>query len=174
MKYDFRLAEASELGEITELYYGSIRHLQELKIDQWDEIYPNEKVLAGDIMNREMYVLTDGSRILSCVVINEEQDEEYKTGDWKYREGRIAVIHRLCVRHDCQGLGLGRITMGFVERHIKAAGYCAIRLDAFSENYISRKLYEKLGYTYAGTVTFRKGLFYLMEKSCEGIRESDD
>ncbi len=174
MEYRFRPAEASELKEITELYLGSIKHLAELGIEQWDEIYPNETVLAGDIKNREMYVLTDGSRILSCVVINENQDEEYRTGSWSYREGRIAVIHRLCVDHRAQGRGLGNITMGFAERQIKAAGYSAIRLDAFTDNYISRKLYEKLGYTYTGTVTFRKGLFYLMEKSCEAIKDSDE
>ena len=174
MKYQFRLAEISELNEITELYLGSVKHLTEQEIYQWDEIYPNEKVLAGDIMNREMYVLTDGARILSCVVLNEAQDTEYQSGAWKYLEGRIVVIHRLCVNYNFQGCGLGRRTMEYVEKQIKAAGYSSIRLDAFSDNYISRNLYEKLGYTYAGMVTFRKGLFYLMEKSCEAIKDSDE
>lgn len=174
MKYQFRLAEVSELNMIIELYSGSIKHLAEQEINQWDEIYPNEKVLAGDIMNREMYVLTEGSRILSCVVLNEAQDIEYRTGAWRYVEGRIMVIHRLCVNHEFQGCGLGRTTMEYAERQIKAAGYSSIRLDAFSDNYISRNLYEKLGYTYAGIVTFRKGLFYLMEKSCEAIKDSDE
>ena len=174
MKYMFRPAEASELKEITELYLGSIKHLTEQGINQWDEIYPNETVLAGDIMNREMYVLTEESRILSCVVLNEAQDIKYQTGDWKHREGRIIVIHRLCVNHNFQGRGLGRTTMEYAERLIKATGYASIRLDVFSDNYISRNLYEKLGYTYTGMVTFRKGLFYLMEKSCEAIKDSDE
>ncbi len=171
MEYRFRLAETSECKEIVALYSGAIQHQIEQKIYQWDELYPNEKVLTGDIMNREMYVLTKGAKILACVVLNEEQDLEYQTGAWSYREGRIAVIHRLCVNHTSQGGGFGRLTMEYAEQKIKAEGYSSIRLDTFSENVISRKLYESLGYTYAGTVTFRKGLFYLMEKSCEAIQE---
>lgn len=172
-KYIFRLAEASDTDEIIKLYLKGIKHLTEQKILQWDDIYPNEETLVGDIMNREMYVLTDGIQILSCVVLNEDQDTQYENGAWRDREGRIVVIHRLCVNPDFQGCGLGRTTMEYAEQLIKALGYSSIRLDTFSDNYISRSLYEKLGYSYAGTVTFRKGVFYLMEKSCSLIVDRD-
>lgn len=40
----------------------------------------------------------------------------------------------------------------------------AIRLDVFSQNPFALKLYEKCGYAKTGTVNWRKGIFYLMEK----------
>ncbi len=174
MEYQFRLAAERDTDEVIKLYLSGIQHLIEQKIYQWDEIYPNEKVIAGDIMNREMYVLSDEAQILSCVVLNEDQDISYQGADWKYTGGRIAVIHRLCVKPECQGRRIGRRTMEYAEQLIKATGYSSIRLDAFSDNYISRNLYEKLGYRYAGTTKFRKGQFYLMEKSCSIIMDKND
>ena len=109
-------------------------------------------------------VLTKGKQIVTCVVINEEQDEAYLSGSWHFREGKIAVIHRLCVHPEVQGEGNGKRMMQYAEELIHKQGYASIRLDTFTDNYIARKLYEQLGYSYVGEVTFRKGLFYLMEK----------
>ena len=141
-------------------------------IYQWDEVYPNEEVLAEDIQNQELYLMTEEETLLACIVINESQDEAYGSASWKYNEGRIAVIHRLCVSSEYQGIGIGRKTMQLAEAMIKKAGYSSIRLDAYSDNPYARKLYERLGYTYVGIVRFRKGLFYLMEKSCKDISAS--
>jgi len=44
-------------------------------------------------------------------------------------------------------------------------GIKSVRLDTFSENPAALRLYEKLGYKNTGRVNFRKGLFYLFEKS---------
>ena len=40
----------------------------------------------------------------------------------------------------------------------------ALRLDAFSKNPFSVKMYQKLGFSITGTADWRKGRFYLMEK----------
>jgi hypothetical protein len=54
--------------------------------------------------------------------------------------------------------------MQFVETKAKNDGYTAIRLDAFSANPKSLELYQGLGYSLAGQVYFRKGMFYCFEK----------
>ncbi len=167
MEFHFRQATETDKEEIVRLYIDCIRHLNDQKIYQWDEIYPNEEVLSGDIMKGEMHVMTEGNRVLACVVLNEFQDETYQTVQWKYAEGRIAVIHRLCVNYKYQGMGIGRRMMQNAEALLKDSGYSAIRLDVFPDNSHSIRLYEKLGYLYAGDVHFRKGRFFVMEKSCE-------
>lgn len=164
MDYEFRQAIPADAEEVVILFRMAISHMVDNKIYQWDEIYPNVEVLSNDIRNKEMYLLIQNGQILACVVINEDQDEEYDTAPWRYREGRIAVIHRLCVSPAVQGAGIGRLTMQYAEGLIKDLGYSSIRLDTYSENHIARSLYEKLGYTYVGIVTFRKGIFYLLEK----------
>lgn len=51
-----------------------------------------------------------------------------------------------------------------VESMAMKNGIKAIRLDAFTENPIALRLYEKLGYNIAGYADWRKGRFALMEK----------
>lgn len=164
---DYRLitAEMQDVGAVNSLYQEAIAAMIENHIYQWDERYPDLEVLTEDISKGEMYLLKKDGNIISCIVINEEQDEEYQTGDWYYREGRIAVIHRLCVHPKEQGRGIGRLTVELAEALAKEKGFTHIRLDAFSMNPYALRLYEKLGYRYAGEVHFRKGKFYLMEKS---------
>lgn len=164
MDYEFRQAVLADAEEVVKLFHIAVSHMVDHEIYQWDEIYPDEEVLTGDICNEEMYLLVHDGQISACVVINEDQDEAYDTAPWHYRGGKIAVIHRLCVTPAVQGAGNGRLTMQYAEGLIKDLGYSSIRLDTFSDNHIARSLYEKLGYSYVGIVTFRKGLFCLLEK----------
>ncbi|MGE5495653.1 MAG: GNAT family N-acetyltransferase [Burkholderiales bacterium] len=133
-------------------------------IMQWDEVYPSEECIKADIEAGHMYLLVCRGEAVSAVVINDEQDEEYKDGCWKYCEGNIAALHRLCVHPAHQRKGYGRETALFAERLMRRMGYTAVRLDAFSQNPSAQKLYEGLGYERAGEVTFRKGKFFLYEK----------
>lgn len=170
MGYTFRKAIKQELSEILNLFQLATSYMDQNNIFQWDEIYPNEADLLGDIEKEEMYLLTEKDKIISCIVINEIQGNEYFTATWKYTEGRIAVIHRLCVDPMAQGLGNGKRTLQFAEEQMKIMGYDIIRLDAFSQNPAATHMYESLGYTYAGDIQLRKGLFYLFEKSLVSLK----
>lgn len=172
MEYIFRKAEKQDVEEVVSLYKAAVAHMIEINILQWDEIYPNEEVLSGDIDKGELYLLTKENMITACVVINEEQDEAYLPAPWRYITGRSAVIHRLCVHPSAQGAGNGKQIMKYSEELIQKNVYESIRLDTFSNNRYARRLYESLGYTYVGEVTFRKGLFYLMERKIEFIKNS--
>lgn len=138
-------------------------------IMQWDELYPTEELLLEDFEKRNMYVLVCGGEVVCAAVINEEQDEEYSSGCWKYNDGSVAVLHRLCVHPAHQRKGYGRETVLHAERKMKDTGYTAVRLDAFSQNPSALKLYEGMGYTRTGEVTFRKGTFFLYEKLLRDI-----
>ena len=164
MEYRFRKAEMQDLEEVVSLYHAAIADMEDRRIYQWDEIYPNEEIIKEDINNSEMQLLTKEERIIACVVINEEQDEEYQGASWKYTEGMIAVIHRLCVHPNEQGCGVGKRILKLTEKLMKDRGYRNIRLDVFSENPYANRLYQSMDYRFVGNVHFRKGLFYLFEK----------
>lgn len=91
-------------------------------------------------------------------------DEQYIKGAWKYADVPYYVIHRLCVNPAFQNQGIAGWTLKHIEEQLTEWGIHAIRLDAFTENPYAIKLYEKMGYAKVGTVDFRKGRFYLMEK----------
>ena len=54
--------------------------------------------------------------------------------------------------------------MDFAEEDAATKGYHTIRLDAFTQNPAAVALYERCGYRNAGTVRFRKGIFFCYEK----------
>ena len=54
--------------------------------------------------------------------------------------------------------------MNYIEQLSKTNGYDTIRLDCFTENPYSRKLYDKAGYKVRGYAEWRKGRFELREK----------
>lgn len=169
MEQVFRLAGMEDFPVVSEIFKRATDDMCARGIMQWDELYPTEQLLKGDIRKRHMYVLVCGGETVSAAVINGEQDEEYKSGCWKYSEGNIAVLHRLCVHPNCQGRGYGRETALQAERVMRDLGYTAVRLDAFSQNPSALKLYERLGYMRAGEVEFRKGTFFLYEKLLRDI-----
>lgn len=157
-------ANIEDLGNIVKVYKNAINEMNKNNISQWDEEYPNEEILGNDIINGHMIVGKINSKIASIVVLNQDSDEEYKNGDWKYKELAFAVVHRLCVNPDFQNKGIGTGTMLLIEDLLKEKGIETIRLDAFSSNPFAISMYEKLGYIRAGEVNWRKGLFYLYEK----------
>ncbi len=161
----FRRAGSSDLLKINSMFQSALNHLREQGIDQWDEVYPDSDVLAQDIAEHSMYVVLREDAIISAVTLNEEQPPEYETVGWRIQGGKIAVIHRLCVNAEEQGKGYGKHTVLLAEQELRKQGFSRIRLDAFTLNSYSNRLYETLGYQKAGTVQFRKGAFYCYEKS---------
>ena len=133
-------------------------------IHQWDEIYPDKDILKEDITKNQMYIGKTDNKIAVCFVLNEECDEEYKNGFWKYPDSRFNVIHRLCVNPLFQNQGIAAKTLEYIENLSKSEGYDSIRLDCFTQNPYSRKLYDKAGYSITGYADWRKGRFELREK----------
>ena len=133
-------------------------------IHQWDEIYPDKAILAEDIRQNLMYIGEIDNKIAVCFVLSEECDEEYKNGKWQWPDSKFCVIHRLCVNPDFQNQGIAGKTLEYIESLCKSQGYDSIRLDCFTENPYSRKLYDKAGYSVVGYADWRKGRFELLEK----------
>ena len=138
--------------------------MEKNNIHQWDEIYPDKAILEEDINKNLMYIGKIDNSIAVCFVLSEECDEEYKNGAWKYPDARFNVIHRLCVNPEFQNKGIATETMKYIENICKSEGYDSIRLDCFTENPYSRKLYDKAGYSVVGYADWRKGRFELREK----------
>lgn len=138
--------------------------MEKQEIHQWDEIYPDKEIIAEDIARNQMYIGKIDNKITVCFVLSEEYDEEYKNGKWQWPDDRFCVIHRLCVSPDSQNRGIAAETLKYIENLCKSQGYDSIRLDCFTENPYSRKLYEKAGYSVVGYADWRKGRFELREK----------
>ena len=157
-------AAQSDRNEIVSIVGRAVEHLNHSGIPQWDEVYPHKNDVDEDIQRGQLYVARAEGQIAGIITLNQECDPEYQNGAWGlsgagFHGGtppdRIAAM---------QGRGIGTQMMCMAEAMLRENGMKSIRLDAFSQNPYSLRLYEKLGYHTVGEAVWRKGLFYLMEK----------
>ena len=157
-------ATKEQTKEVFSVFSAAINNMENQGIHQWDEIYPDLPTITEDIAKNQMYIGMIDGKIAVCFVLSEECDEEYKNGKWQWPDSKFCVIHRLCVNPKFQNQGIATQTMEYIEKLCKEAGYDSIRLDCFTENPYSRKLYDKAGYSVVGYADWRKGRFELREK----------
>ena len=160
---NYRLAIESDLDEICLLIKSAIVEMERNGISQWDEIYPAREDFFNDVKAGSLFAGLENGRIAAIYALNKNYDEEYKNGDWKC-DGDFRVVHRLCVHPDFQRRGIARETLEHIEKQATGLGAKSMRLDVFSKNPLSIRLYEHAGYHKTGEANWRKGLFYLMEK----------
>ena len=164
MTLQYRKATLYDLEEINSLVTHAIDVLIKNGILQWDEIYPTKEDFRVDINNDQLYVGLADEQIAVVYALNQECEEEYQNGRWKYPDIPFYIVHRLCVHPAFQNQGIGKQTLLHIESELLKNDIHAIRLDVFSNNPFSLKLYNSLDYSKVGYADWRKGRFYLMEK----------
>lgn len=164
-KIKFIPAGAEDLENIFTMFRAAVEKMELYGIYQWDELYPDRETLQNDILKNQMFIGTLGRETACAYVINRECDAEYSSGDWNYPAETALIVHRLCVNPKHQHKGIARQTMLHIESQARQSGAYSIRLDCFTLNPCALRLYENLGYLKTGIVSWRKGDFYLMEKS---------
>jgi ribosomal protein S18 acetylase RimI-like enzyme len=162
-----RKAVAADFPAVFALYQNAIAAMQAAGIDQWDERYPDEKIIREDIDSGCAYLCMLDGQIASVFVLNQLCDPEYADGNWRYPHASFAVIHRLCVSPAFWGQGMGTQTMLAAESIAQSMNLETMRLDAFAQNPAALALYKRLGYGRVGSVQFRKGEFFLFEKKLD-------
>lgn len=158
-----RPAKSNELNTLLDIVQAATRHMESKGIHQWDDIYPDRAILREDIDKQHMHVIEVHGRIAGMISINDTQSPEYQGVNWQY-PGRALVVHRLAIDPSHQRQGMATRLMDFAEKIAEKQGYSTIRFDAFTQNPGATALYEHLGYEIAGTVRFRKGVFFCFEK----------
>lgn len=164
MNLSYSKGTMEDLDAIHGVFQDAIIEMDRNNIPQWDHLYPNREDLKEDIENETLYVGKIENDIVVVFVLNLDADEQYSTGEWKYPDASYLVLHRFCVNPKYQNCGIGGRALSYVEEVVRTQGIETIRLDAFTRNPYAIRMYEKAGYEKVGTVDFRKGKFYLMEK----------
>lgn len=124
---------AEQVDQVITLMNEVVNKMESDNIFQWDDKYPDRRTIEDDIRNQTMYGLNNGV-LCGMVVLNEMQAPEYAQVNWKYKDDKPFVVHRLCVKPANQGSGIATRLMIFSEEYAKERKYKNIRLDAFIQN----------------------------------------
>lgn len=162
-----RKSNIRDLESTLDLFIKVTDLMLEHNVDQWNYDYPNEESIRQDIASGNHYIMAENDIIIGTIVLDSNQDEQYKSVHWNTRNKDVLVIHRLGVLPQSQGQGIATRLCQFAEEYGRENGYKTIRLDAYAGNKISNGLYEKVGYQRAnGYCYFRKKAipFYCYDK----------
>lgn len=161
-----RKAKINELDEIMNMYASCVDGMQKANIDQWDSTYPNRKIISEDIRNKSFYIFLINDKIIGGINIDKIQDKTYLDVEWKDKDNKFLVVHRLAVRQEFWKKGIGNKLMIFAESLVKEKKLNSIRLDTYSSNPIAINFYLNLGYIKKGEIFLKpnKNEYYCFEK----------
>lgn len=147
-------AKENDIDRIDKLYNGCISELNNSKIFQWDESYPNIDTYKKSIEERTQYIFLNNDILIGAVILNESQAKEWDGVPWNHTDKKSLIIHALAISREVQGKGYGQRVLELCEKYGIENGYSVIRLDVFSENQVAIGLYERNGYKRVGKVSF--------------------
>ncbi|WP_448335430.1 GNAT family N-acetyltransferase [Bellilinea sp.] len=147
-------AKPEHLDEITELIHRVTAALVRQGIYQWDEYYPNRAFFHEAIMDGNLFIFVDDTKIIGCVVLDEWQPPEWAGINWQSSDSAVLVIHALAIESRLQRHGYGSVLLQACEHLAIENGYKSIRLDTLEGNSVARYLYERHGYRYRGQIRY--------------------
>ena len=105
----FRMATTEDIQGSMALIDQAKAFLKNKGVDQWQDGYPEEQDIAGDIAAEKGYVLTDGDDMIAycCIDFGGEPAYEGLKGQW-LADGPYVVIHRMAVSDAYKGKGLAK------------------------------------------------------------------
>ena len=146
----FRKAKSEDLALIEKIAQSAINSLKEQHIDQWNNGYPNRAIFLEDIKQERGFLFED----VAYVALIFDSDPNYLKidGAWHYEKSYVA-LHRTMVLSKAQHKGLGYKLFLESEDYVKKRGLDYLRIDTHEDNFIMRRLLEKLDYRFCGTIT---------------------
>ncbi len=161
-----RKAEISDLENIMKMYNSCVGGMLKNGIDQWDETYPNAEIIAEDLELGTYFVAEVDGQIVGGINIDRQQDPTYLDINWQDDSNQFLVVHRLGVKTENWGDGIGKALMIFTEQLVKETDLSSIRLDTYSGNPKAMNFYLRLGYNELGTIDLKpnKKKYHCFEK----------
>lgn len=164
-KLDITKCAYADLTTVGKLYDTVTAYLEEhVNYPKWVHgDYPSLQSATTAHQNGSLYTVKKDGEIVCAFVLNNDPQGDYTVGDWKVYipEGEYMVIHSLAVLDKCSGQGVGQAVVKFCIDSAKTLGYKGVRVDVVPGNFPARKLYEKMGFTYAGEKDLKRGFDHI-------------
>lgn len=157
---NFRTAFDEDAAEILALYKSMLGE----PFCAWDESYPGEEDIKQDLASRNLFVMTDGTRILGALsVVSENELDGFSC--WQCNDGAHKEIARVVVSKELRGKGLAYEMVKNIIRILRQKRCSSIRLSVAKGNIPAQKTYKKAGFESRAEAELYGGEYYLFEKS---------
>lgn len=156
MNYHFKKATTTDIPQIWVILQQAIARRKKDGSNQWQDGYPNPEVIQKDIDKSAGFVLTEGDTIIgyTAVMINDEPEYANIKGNW-ITNADFVVFHRVAISENHLGKGLAKKILTFIEEFAINNKIYSIKADTNFDNSAMLSIFEKLGYTFCGEVSFR-------------------
>lgn len=151
---EFRKAVESDAVRIMDIIRQSQDYLKNCGINQWQNNYPNRETILDDIRSNRGCVLEKDGMVIGTVAIAFDGEKTYDRiyeGEW-LSDCRYAVIHRIAVDSGNKGSGIATEMLKYIEGMCLNRDVHSIRVDTHRENASMRRMLEKNGFMYCGTI----------------------
>ena len=153
-----RYTKLEDIERVMEIIKQAQQYFKEKGINQWQNGYPNAKVIENDIKNGHSFVLIKNNEIVGTIAISFEGEATYNKifeGAWKSNDN-YAVIHRIAVDHELKGIGLSSEMIKQTELmcNKKSVG---IKVDTHEDNQAKQRSLIKNGFDYCGVIYLADG-----------------
>lgn len=154
----FRQAAFADLPAMMAVISDAQRALQAQGVDQWQNGYPNEAALSGDIAAGGAYVLLRGNLLIATMALLPGPEPTYRVidGSW-LTEGPYCVIHRLAVHSHFKGAGAAARMLQEAEALCRLQRVPSLRVDTHHDNRPMRRFLEKNGFYACGGIRLDDG-----------------
>ena len=154
-----RLAEKKDIDRIMQIIADARESIGRLGIDQWQYGYPTRDIVKEDVSLERSFVVEDNGNLCATFALMMNGEPTYKKiycGAW-IGDGEYLALHRIAIDGAHRGKGVASEIVGFLAKHAKENGYCSVRVDTHEGNLPMRKMLEKNGFEYCGTIHLLDG-----------------
>ena len=166
---NFRKSTFDDVERILEIIEKAKIELRKLGLEQWQNGYPDRKVIENDVKNGISYVLEEifekndksenqiSKKIVGTIVLSPKKEEPYSKieGKWITNDDYI-VIHRLAVDSEIKNKGIATKILEFSEKECIKNKILSIKTDTHENNEPMKKFLEKNGFSYCGVIYLDK------------------
>ena len=165
MDYVFRKATAADIDGCMEILDFARQQMLSEGKKQWDANYPTRAHVEGDVRDGNAYVMQHGGKLVAYGAVVFTGEPAYCDIDGKWLpEQPFVVLHRIAVAGNERGHGIGVKFMQEVERLALGKGVHSFKADTNYDNERMQHLFEKMGFTYCGTIFYQQGKRMAYEK----------
>jgi len=158
---NIRKAKPGDMQSLLALFDEARKTIALLGINQWQNGYPNIEVVEEDIAKGRSYIMeSDGVTAGSFAIIDDGEvtydriyDGAWLTGD----SDDYIALHRVAVAVSMRGTGVSSKIVGFAKDYAQNLGRKSIRIDTHEGNAVMRRMLEKHGFEYCGTIWVADG-----------------